>query len=67
MWEYNHPMMDTDEYKALFKQAKSEYPQEYDYFLQVACIAHLKEEQDILKSAINIETQDEVQEEHSTQ
>jgi hypothetical protein len=35
--------------------------------LQVACIAHLKEEQDILKSVINIETQDEVQEEHSTQ
>lgn len=67
MLEYDHPVMETNEYKELFKQAKIEYPNEYDYFLQIACIAYLKEQQGILKSVNNIDIQDEVQEEHPTQ
>lgn len=60
--QLNHPIMDSDEYKELFKKTKAEYPHEYDYFLHIACIAHLVENKtcDIIKSDVNIETQDEI-------
>lgn len=72
--EFSHPLMDTEEYKELFKQAKQAYPFEYDYFLHIACIAHLvevkKEEEeesyDIIKSDVIIETQDEIQEKYTS-
>lgn len=74
MFEFSHPLMETEEYKELFEQAKSKHPTEYDYFLQVSCLAHLvkaKEERekshDIIKCDVNIETQDEVQKEHTSE
>lgn len=73
MIEFNTAIIETEEYKELFEQTKMKYPGEYDYFLHIACIAHLKEkqaqiteEQDIIKSDVNIEIQDEIQEEHTS-
>ena len=78
--QFSHPLMDTEEYKELFKKAKSEYPEEYDYFLHIACIAYLtevnedkkaqaeeEETYDIIKSDVNIEIPDEIQKEHTTE
>jgi hypothetical protein len=68
MIQFSHPLMDTDEYKELFKQYKHDNPYEYDYFLHLACLTQLSDQkkQDIIKSDINIETEDEIQEEHPT-
>lgn len=74
MIQFNHPLMDTEEYQELFRQYKLEYPKEYDYFLHLACITQLTEQQkqetedeeEIIKCDVNIETQDEIQEEHPT-
>lgn len=57
-------VMDSDEYKALFKNAKLAYPDEYDYILQVACLSYLKDQ---IKSDTIIEIKDEIQEEHPAQ
>jgi hypothetical protein len=66
--EFNNQIMDTPEYKQLFQQARTVYPNEYEYLLHVACLSHLMEEQNNIKSDINIEnTNNEVQEEHNSE
>ena len=57
-----HPLMDTVEYKELFKNTKWNYPNMDEYFIQVACLAYLKEQN--LKYNNNIDN--EVQEVIST-
>lgn len=37
-------IMDTTEYQTLYKNAKLAYPNEYDYFIQLACIDYLSRE-----------------------
>lgn len=67
MIKFEHPVMETEEYKELFKSAKLLYPTEYDYFLHLACINQLMEEShNIIKSDTNIENIDEIQEEHTS-
>ena len=56
-------IMDSNEYKTLFTNAKLAYPNEYEYILQIACLSYLKDQ---IKSDTNIEINDEIQEEHST-
>lgn len=69
--EFCHPLMETDEYKELFKAAKEQYPDEYEYFLSLACIGHLLEVREctsnILKSDVIIDNKDEIQEKHSSE
>lgn len=64
--DIKHKIMDTPEYKALFKTAKLSYPDEYDMLLHLACINYFKETSNLnIKSDINIDnTTNEVQEEH---
>ena len=64
--EFANNLMKKPEYKQLFQQAKAAYPNEYEYILQIACLSHLMEEQNNIKSDISIEaTVNEVQEEHN--
>ena len=56
-------LMETEEYKKLFKLAKEENPYELDYILQIACIKHL---QGLNKKSNDI-IENEVQEELSTE
>ena len=64
--EFANNLINTPEYKQLYQQAKVEYPNEYSYILQIACLSHLMDEQNNIKSDIIIETTvNEVQEEHN--
>lgn len=36
-------VMETDEYKELFKKAKAVFPREYEYFIHMACISYFEE------------------------
>lgn len=59
----NHELMETDEYKELFKNAKKESsPDEYDYFIHLSCLSYFMDKLNI-KSNDNIEdsnTKDEI-------
>ena len=55
------PIMETQEYKDLYEQAKLAYPNEFEYLLQIACISHLMDEN--LKCNIIIDN--EIQKEHN--
>jgi hypothetical protein len=55
------PTMDTSEYKELYANARLAYPQMDDYFVQVACLAYLKDQG--IKCDNSIEAINEVQEE----
>lgn len=48
-------LMDTDEYKELFKNAKIAYPDEYDYFIHLSCIRYFMDKENI-KSDVNIDS-----------
>jgi hypothetical protein len=56
-------MMDTPEYKELYEKAKIAYPDMEEYFLQIACLSYLKDQNII--STSNIEISNEIQEELS--
>jgi len=53
-----HPLMDTVEYKELFKNAKWNYPHMDEYFIQVACLSYLKEQNLIYNNNIDNEVQE---------
>jgi hypothetical protein len=55
------PMMDTPEYKELYQNAKIAFPNMEEYFLQIACLSYLQDQNII--STSNIEVINEVQEE----
>ena len=54
-------MMDTPEYKELYQNAKIAFPNMEEYFLQIACLSYLQDQNII--STSNIEVINEVQEE----
>lgn len=58
--EFKYEMMETEEYKTLYKNAKLAYPEQYDYFIHLACIDYFMEKENI-KSDVNIDS-DEIQE-----
>ena len=60
--KYSHPLLDTEEYKRLFKEVKEQNAEHDDYFIMVYCLSHLKEledpkGQDIIKSSDNIDNE----------
>lgn len=56
-----HKIMETEEYKRLYDEVKSEHPNEYDYFIHLYCLRHMNKyhSSNILKSDVIV---DEVQE-----
>ncbi len=54
-------MMETPEYKELYQNAKIAFPSMEEYFLQIACLSNLQDQNII--STSNIEVINEVQEE----
>lgn len=59
--EIKSDLMDSEEYKQLFKNAKIAYPDEYEYIIHLSCIRHFMDMENI-KSDVNIDsnTTDEV-------
>jgi hypothetical protein len=55
--EFQCPVMETEEYKELYKNAKEAYPDLSDYLIQLACINYFSETQNI-KSDINIDSEE---------
>jgi hypothetical protein len=55
--------METVEYKQLFKNAKWTYPKMDEYFIQVACLKYLNDQNLICND--NIDNKDEIQESSS--
>ena len=63
----NYDIMDTHEYRELFKNAKIHYPDEYEYIIHIACLSHFKETSNIISDVIiDSNTSNEIQEVHTT-
>lgn len=61
--EFKSDVMETEEYKELFKNAKLAYPDEYEFLIHLACIKYFSKTENI-KSDVNIDN--EIQEIHTT-
>ena len=61
-----HPVMETVEYKKLYREVKAQYPHEYEYHIHMYCLAQMnmnKQTSNIIKSEVNI---DEIQKDNTT-
>jgi hypothetical protein len=48
----DYDIMDTPEYRELFKNVKMHYPDEYEYIIHFAYLSHFKETSNIISDVI---------------